>query len=481
MPDIENSWIKQQDYRYIKIQDTQQEWDLVQLYVAEMKKVNPSFIDKPSKISRKILKKFLLEHIDDPRIVNSSVSEEDINHSFFIYPEATDKSKYQIGALARSKPYIYNGKIITEGILGAGTQGRFNPCRMKLNTECTENNLGTIIGIKTLIETNFTADPNNPELISQHISEVNILRKLGKGELVVRDRAAEFWYKASDANTKWILGNPIGQFKTYIFGGIAPGETLSLLDTHNLTRLQKLKLSLSIIQAVGFLHDRNIVHRDLHLANFTVMTDPLQKKYFFVTAIDFSRAIDISNKMPSDADKIKLKDISSLINLLRDNFSIDLATDYLDLSINDLKSVVEKEIELIDALNLESQSDTSHDYNLNLQIITTGQLPYNFGIRHGADHRDINLSFESPCELSPDKLSYLTSLLRGNPKLLSHEEILTGIKYTFKAKALGMQKKDQLKDIFISACHSQIKLQRFENATVNQNLSEEKPVKPSMI
>lgn len=292
MSGLEQYWVRQNP-EDIKIFDSQFEWKVVKEYIG----FRGFDTSKSRKITRLELKNYLTQEY------GTITSEAElkglldlINHSFFLLPN--QNGGYDLAALARSKPYTYQGNTINEGVLGYGSYGRVNPCRVKDSSACTEDNPGQIFVIKVCAERGMLNNSPNAHQ-SEHIHEVLLMRALRrKTHLFVRNRKGlpdSIWFG---------FNKKVGKFKTYIVQPMVVGK--QLYDLHKNNRFKwssedKLQLGLSIAKALKELHDVGIIHRDIHLGNFLVMEDLAQpRKMFLATLID----LGLARKLPEGVREI---------------------------------------------------------------------------------------------------------------------------------------------------------------------------------
>ncbi len=188
----------------------------------------------------------------------------DLSHSFLVSHD--ESGKVILGVIALSNE--------NEGILGHGDYGL---CKLVLWQD------GKMNALKI-----------EPKIDDKY--EIEIMQKLG----LIREHFKRSWKKRKNPETSWINNKQIKTKRYKIISlvkGVNVENYLASLDIP-LTMEQRRELFISLLNAVKVLHDKGIIHNDLHFQNI-MLNDNMM-----VHLIDFGKSIDLE-KIPQKIEELQ--------------------------------------------------------------------------------------------------------------------------------------------------------------------------------
>lgn len=275
---IERSWIKIDPKSDLLLNVSETEWKIaneaVKKYIAdyrkameekiknkELPKTTSLFPPLPFKVERKALQKTYKEFPDE------------FQHSFIVIGDK--KQGFKLGAMARGKPYIKNGKEVREGILGHGAFGVAKIVQW-------EDNSQNVVKIESSSEHAEEYIQDQAKVETQILSETGVL----EGQFNRERGKATPWidYEVIKNKNYKILKKAKGiQMKDFLDG----------VGIHKMDSIQKCNIAIASAIAVQGLHNKNILHCDIKPSNFMIdvkgrlSINQGQMPATEVTAIDF--------------------------------------------------------------------------------------------------------------------------------------------------------------------------------------------------
>lgn len=275
---IERSWIKIDPKSDLLLNVSETEWKIaneaVKKYITdyrkameekiknkELPKTTSLFPPLPFKVERKALQRTYKEFPDE------------FQHSFIVIE---DKNQgFKLGAMARGKPYIKNGKEVREGILGHGAFGVAKIVQWKDNSQ-------NVVKIESSSEHAEEYIQDQAKVETQILSETGVL----EGQFNRERNKATPWidYEVIKNKNYKILKKAKGiQMKDFLDG----------VGIHKMDSIQKFNIAIASAIAVQGLHNKNILHCDIKPSNFMIdvkgrlSINQGQMPATEVTAIDF--------------------------------------------------------------------------------------------------------------------------------------------------------------------------------------------------